>query len=618
MLGFVAIVLVVIFYSSTNSRLKKIENKVFGSIVSGVNPAVDPIKQNVPFERPEVAEQVNSSDLIAPILQNSNTINVPNNLPAEKNALEKFITWLSDEWPLKVGIFLLILAVGWFVTYAFMNDWIGEVGRISLGTIFGVIILLLGFYRASSHQIQGNALLVLGSTSVLISIISGIGLYHLFPASVALIVAFVLTVFMIFVAWNQKNSSLAIVTLLMGSIVPVFVFASLDISIIFLYLFVLSAGTLWITSKTGWASLNIMSLAVVFLYSIAYDNFKGFSEDYLNLMFAFAFIFLFYISNIATILYKKIADNYDLAVAGGTGILFLIWMSMIAPADMLVYLIIFGALLFAIGSYIIFILTKSKNPIIIYVAVSIMLLVNATAIEFKGWELMVAYIIELSLFTIVNLFLRRKQGYAKNSLDTFGMILYAILLFFSVDNIYRILQYLNDRHYNGSKYYSGYYSDRLQTVDITTDLIILFLMGIMAFIITIVAVQLFYKDNKPQGNIANLVCFYAIVGGFYTTLLIWIITHLVIETETIATILSLVIYTLAGVFFYVMGKRNNHGFYKSIGGILLGVVLFRLFFFEFANMDMVGKIVAFFVVGVLFVSTTFMGRKNKISITEDN
>jgi uncharacterized membrane protein len=604
MLEILVIVLGVIFYVSVSNRLKKLEDKVYGPITfSGVAQQTN---QNIPPQPMAPNQTELAAEAQAVAMSQSQSMangygNQVNSSMMGENAVEKFFSWLAEEWPLKVGIFLLILAVGWFVTYAFINDWIGEVGRVSLGVIFGIVLLVIGFFRAATHRLQGNALLVLGSTAILISIISGIGLYDMFPAAVALVVAFALVVFMTLVALQQNNRALGVMTLLMGAIVPMFVFSEIDISITFLYLFVLTAGTLWVTSKTAWNALNIMALVVVFLYSVAYNSFAGFDSNFQNLVFAFVFVFLFYFSNIFTILYKRTADTADLVVAGGTGILFLTWMMMIAPKDLEVYLIVFGALLFSLGAYAIFVITKAKNPVILYAGVALMLLVSATAIQFKGWELVIAYIVEFSAFIMINLYLNRQEEGVLAISETFGMILYVVLFLLSLTHIEKIFEHLNGSNYS--------YGNISKTSLITGDLFVIFLLCIMPFVITIFVTQLFERSKKV--NYVVLVRFYGLTGGFYATLFVWMMTHLMVADQMLATMLSLVIYTIIGVLFYVRGRRDNYGFFKAIGGIFFAIVLFRLFFVEFWAMDIVGKIVTFFIVGTLFISTTFIGRKGE-------
>lgn len=39
---------------------------------------------------------------------------------------------------------LLLIGFGWLTTYAFLNNWIGPMGRIALGIIAGSLFILLG------------------------------------------------------------------------------------------------------------------------------------------------------------------------------------------------------------------------------------------------------------------------------------------------------------------------------------------------------------------------------------------------------------------------------------------------------------------------------------------
>lgn len=521
----------------------------------------------------------------------------------EKNFLERFFSWLSEEWPLKVGVFLLILSVGWFVTYAFINNWIGEVGRIGLGILFGVIVLLFGFQRGFKNIIQGNALMVLGSASILVSILSGIGMYDLFPATLALFVAFSLSILMSFTAVKQDNVFLGITSLLSGLIVPLFVIDRVDILLIFFYLFILTLGMLWVGARTGWNALNIISLVSVFFYSIFYEILEGFDNQTMALIFSIAFIAVFYVSNIFTVLAKKSANIYDLTVSGLTGLIFLIWMLIVGPEEAQVYLITFGGLIFALGAYFIFSMTKLKDPVVLYSVVATVLLVSATAVQFKNWELLVALTVEFTLIAVAGLYLNKKNGVELKGVEKMGIILYAVLFFLSLENLDNIFNYLNR-----SKRYHSYYDN----YDISGDMLVTFLLCVFSFLVAYLAIRILgeeYRENKEK---LNLVRFYGLMGGFYATALVWIMAHLLIYSETVATTIALIIYTLVGIFFYVAGKMSEYRFYKIVGEIFFAIVLFRLFFYEFGNMGIEGKIITFFIVGALFVSTTFFGRKKGV------
>ena len=73
----------------------------------------------------------------------------------EDDALTKFINWLRTDWMLKLGGFFMLLAAGWFVTYAFMNNWIGETGRIVLGILAGSAFMTWGVLRMKKVMREG-------------------------------------------------------------------------------------------------------------------------------------------------------------------------------------------------------------------------------------------------------------------------------------------------------------------------------------------------------------------------------------------------------------------------------------------------------------------------------
>src|SRR3989338_8030459 len=79
--------------------------------------------------------------------------------PVKPNPL---IEWLKTDWLMKLGAFLLILALGWFVRYAFVNNWIGPIGRISMGMIIGAAIMAFGHGLMPTRRTPGHVLTVTG------------------------------------------------------------------------------------------------------------------------------------------------------------------------------------------------------------------------------------------------------------------------------------------------------------------------------------------------------------------------------------------------------------------------------------------------------------------------
>jgi len=102
------------------------------------------------------------------------------------DALSKAFAWLKEDWMLKLGGFFMLLAAGWFVTYAFMNNWIGEMGRIVLGIVAGSAFMTWGVLRMKKVMREGEVILSIGAIILTTSVFAGQHMYNLYPDTVSL------------------------------------------------------------------------------------------------------------------------------------------------------------------------------------------------------------------------------------------------------------------------------------------------------------------------------------------------------------------------------------------------------------------------------------------------
>lgn len=165
---------------------------------------------------------------------------------------DRFVDWVKEDFMVKLGALLLILALGWFVSYAILEEWIGPAGQISLGLLIGTVFLMLGVWRIQKFRHQGGIFTVLGATTNLLTIFAAREIYNLFTPISALLVIFMTVVFVAFVSVRYQSERLAFAGLFMASIAP-FLTDSLPIiaSELFTYLLVVVAGTLWVVWLTG-------------------------------------------------------------------------------------------------------------------------------------------------------------------------------------------------------------------------------------------------------------------------------------------------------------------------------------------------------------------------------
>jgi uncharacterized membrane protein len=72
--------------------------------------------------------------------------------------------------------------------------------------------------------------------------------------------------------------------------------------------------------------------------------------------------------------------------------------------------------------------------------------------------------------------------------------------------------------------------------------------------------------------------------------------------------IALLVYTIVGLITYFFGRVHGKKELGLYGGTLLGCVIARLLLVDVWNMPLANRVVTFFVVGILLMSTAFFSR----------
>ncbi|HEV9035254.1 MAG TPA: DUF2339 domain-containing protein [Puia sp.] len=215
--------------------------------------------------------------------------------------LEKFI---GENLVSKIGIAILVLAIGFFVKYAIDNDWIGPAGRVGVGILCGGILIGIAHwlrhrYKAFSSVLVGGGLAVLYCTIAL-----AYHQYQLFGQTAAFLIMLVITAFSVILSLLYDRQELAIIALAGGFITPFLVSNGRgDYVVLFSYLLILNTGLLVIAYHKTWRLLNILAFgftALLFfswLVSLPYDASSAVYRG--GWSFATTFYLLFFAINIA-------------------------------------------------------------------------------------------------------------------------------------------------------------------------------------------------------------------------------------------------------------------------------------------------------------------------------
>jgi uncharacterized membrane protein len=300
------------------SSFKKIDDPV-------VHPVQEePIKEEEMNSEPAYAEAEDFNPVQQPITRPTVTLK-----PTffERNPdLEKFI---GENLVSKIGIAILVLAIGFFVKFAIDNNWIGPVARVGIGILCGGILVALAHrlrnnYKAFSSVLAGGGLAVFYFTITL-----AYHQFHLFSQPVAFIIMIVITAFAVALSLLYNRQELAIIALVGGFAAPFLVSnGSGNYKALFAYLIVLNTGLLIIAYNKAWRLTNLLAFiftVILFsswLYSIPSD---ATADTYRNgLLFATAFYLLFFFINISNNIKenkKFIASDFSILLVN-TGLYF--------------------------------------------------------------------------------------------------------------------------------------------------------------------------------------------------------------------------------------------------------------------------------------------------------
>ncbi|MBI2098647.1 MAG: thrombospondin type 3 repeat-containing protein [Candidatus Wildermuthbacteria bacterium] len=120
------------------------------------------------------------------------------------------------------------------------------------------------------------------------------------------------------------------------------------------------------------------------------------------------------------------------------------------------------------------------------------------------------------------------------------------------------------------------------------------------------------KREATEQESAHFTAGLLIVGSVYLHILLWLSLHATALSDDIATMISLVLYTIIGLGAYFYGKMQEKKIVRIYGAVLLTLVVVRLLVVDVWDMALAGRIVTFFLVGILLTTTAFVGRGKKV------
>jgi uncharacterized membrane protein len=228
----------------------------------------------------------------------------PSSIPSSLKAQPDLESRIGSHWLNRIGIAALLVGVSYFLKFAFDNNWIGPAGRITIGLIAGIAVVVWSErFRLKNYKAFSYSLKAVGIGTLYLSLWAAFHLYSLIPSSVAFAMMLVVTAATSVMALTQDAEILAAFALIGGFVTPILLSTAENREIVlFTYVAILDMATLILVVFKPWRRLLILSYAgTLTLYLGWYWTFYNRSQLNITLACATVFFAIFAVAPLITL-----------------------------------------------------------------------------------------------------------------------------------------------------------------------------------------------------------------------------------------------------------------------------------------------------------------------------
>jgi uncharacterized membrane protein len=207
----------------------------------------------------------------------------------EKPARVKEREWeqiLGGSWLARIGVLALIVGVGFFLKFAFDNNWIGPTGRVILGIVAGLVLLGLGYYWRRRYPVLTRVLSGGGIAILYLAIFAAFAIYDLIHIYVAVAFLLLVSVASAALAIYYDSMALAIIGIIGAFFAPFILGAFGDRGVaarstgqaiqLLVYIIVVDIGVLILATLRNWRWFTLLALVCSLIaYGFWYGEFGG-------------------------------------------------------------------------------------------------------------------------------------------------------------------------------------------------------------------------------------------------------------------------------------------------------------------------------------------------------
>jgi uncharacterized membrane protein len=203
---------------------------------------------------------------------------------------------IGSHWLNRIGITAVLIGVSYFLKFAFDNNWIGPAGRVAIGLLAGIAIVIWSEkFRHRGYVVFSYSLKAVGIGVLYLSLYAAFQVYSLVPGGVAFSMMFAVTAATAVMAWTQDAEILAAFALIGGFSTPMLLSTGQNREVaLFAYVVVLDLGALALVILKPWRRLLVLSyVGTLGLYIGWYLSFYDLTQLRMTVGFATLFFAIF-------------------------------------------------------------------------------------------------------------------------------------------------------------------------------------------------------------------------------------------------------------------------------------------------------------------------------------
>ncbi len=238
--------------------------------------------------------------------------------PTDRKELEAKI---GGKWLNYIGIVAVVIGMGFFIKYAFENNWIGPTGRVVLGMLVGLVFIGWGEFWKNKYKYYSQGLAGGGIAILFLALFAGTSFYEIIPMDAGRILFIVVTLFAVILSVRHNASSIAFIGFLGGYLNPILLSTGENKQAALLtYVTILDLGVLAVAYFKNWKWLNVVAFIATFAIFAAWAG-KFYSIEPIPYATTQLFLVIFFlifvsVSIFYNVIHKEVTGVFDLIFVG--------------------------------------------------------------------------------------------------------------------------------------------------------------------------------------------------------------------------------------------------------------------------------------------------------------